>query len=139
MFNTKRMQRRSRWKLRFLLWGFSAVLLVSIIGCGKDASHPHANNYGHDGYLGLSNSNPNLPNSFSYLNIKSDGKMVRQVLEPVQGIKHLGLNFNGADLYVNVKADPSMSDENVRLLGEKVHKIVQFNMPRYHVHVTAKK
>ncbi|MFD1957074.1 hypothetical protein ACFSL6_23625 [Paenibacillus thailandensis] len=136
MSNTKRMRRQQRWKLRIFMWGFAAVaLLAALAGCGNDTTPRHTQSYGHDGYLGASNSNPNLPNRYSYLNYGSDGKFVRQVLEPIDGIRDVRLSFNGGRLDVDVIAEPSVPDQELERLRAQVHKVVQFNMPRYDVHV----
>lgn len=133
----KRLQRKGRWKLRLALWGFAVMIMAGVLGCGNDTTPRNVKTYGHDGYMGASNSNPNLPNRYSYLNIGTDSRMVRQVLEPVQGIRRVRTNINGEDLVVRLTFDPGLSESDRLALEQKAQSIVQYNMPRYHVRVVA--
>jgi hypothetical protein len=140
---TKRMLRR---KLRVLFMGFAvpALIVVSLSGCAADGiNNGHRSNnqkvetYGHDGYMGYSNSNPNLPNNLTFLNYDSDRKFIGQVLQPIDGIKDSRVSFNGENLNVHITADSKLTNEQIQALEAKAQKAVQFNMPRYHVKVTA--
>lgn len=139
----RRLKRQARWKLRVLMLGFfAAAIALTLSACGNNGTssrYPTANSYGHDGYLGLTNSNPNLPNRVTYLNMNTDSKLVQQVLAPIKGIQHVRLNFNGNKLHVDVTAEPSVSAEDMVRLQAQVLKVVQFNMPRYDVDVKVSK
>lgn len=117
------------------------LLAMTISGCGNGRSKQEnrLKTYGHDGYMGYSNSNPNLPNRYQYLNYNADGKFIEQVLKPISGIEHTQIYFNGTDLHVNVKANKALSDVQVEELRAKAQSVVQYNMPRYKVHVEAKR
>lgn len=137
-------KRRIRRKMRVLFLGFSCFLVFAMLclsGCGRNTDSNYNTNqaktYGHDGYLGYSNSNPNIPNNHTYLNYRSDGKFVGEVLSRLDGIKHNQLHFNGEHLRVNIKVDPNLSDAEVQELESKAQKLVQENMPRYEVKVKA--
>ncbi|MFX3634679.1 MAG: hypothetical protein ACE3L7_17265 [Candidatus Pristimantibacillus sp.] len=136
-----------RWvrrKMRVLFLGLACFLVFSMFtlsGCGRNTDSNYnakqAKTYGHDGYLGYSNSNPNIPNNHTYLNYKSDGKFVGEVLSRLDGIKHNQLHFNGEHLRVDIKVDPSLTDTEMQELQQKAQKLVQENMPRYEVKVKA--
>ncbi len=126
----------SRFAVFMLL---TAAFVFMVAGCGNSKQENRLKTYGHDGYMGYSNSNPNLPNRYQYLNYDADGKMVEQVLEPLTGIEHTQIYFNGTALHVNIKVNKSLSDTQAEQLLAKAQSVVQYNMPRYDVHVEAKK
>jgi hypothetical protein len=117
----------------------TAAFVFMVAGCGNSKQENRLKTYGHDGYMGYSNSNPNLPNRYQYLNYDADGKMVEQVLEPLTGIERTQIYFNGTALHVNIKVNKSLSDAEAEQLLAKAQSVVQYNMPRYDVHVEAKK
>ncbi|GGG86717.1 hypothetical protein [Paenibacillus radicis (ex Gao et al. 2016)] len=112
-----------------------AVLALCLSGCASNPSTRQAKTYGHDGYMGYSNSNPNIPNNFSYLNYKSDGKFAGDVLKQLKddGVKSNQLYFNGEYLRVLLHVDSRLSDAEVDRLRQKAQNLVQYNMPRYKV------
>ncbi|WP_424769114.1 hypothetical protein [Paenibacillus sp. sgz302251] len=122
------------------LWLFLMIVCISLLtgGCG-DRDDDKVNTYGQDGYMGYSNSNPNLPGRHMALTYEKDGNMVKQVLEPLDGIERTQVVFKGADLYVNLRVNKKLSDSEVDHIRTKAQSIVQYNMPRYHVYVAIKK
>ncbi|HZG76662.1 MAG TPA: hypothetical protein VEZ72_12500, partial [Paenibacillus sp.] len=56
----------------------TALLLLS--GCGNEPHHMEANRYAEDGYLGMSNSNPNFRTNPSHHNYTKDRQLMRQAL-----------------------------------------------------------
>ncbi|CAM4521322.1 hypothetical protein FHS16_006070 [Paenibacillus endophyticus] len=114
------------------------LLAITLTACGS-SKQDKMKTYGHDGYMGYSNSNPNLPNRLQYLNYNADGDMIEQVLKPINGIEHTRIYFNGTDLHVNLDVASSLSDGQVEQLRAKAQSVVQHNMPRYNVHVEAKR
>lgn len=125
-----------RWKLiSVALLCFFALIAG---GCGQ-TNYEHTKTYSHDGYMGYSNSNPNLPGRYMSLNYEADGNMVEQVLKPINGIERTQVYFNGTDMHVNLQVNKNLSDAEVEQLREKAQAVVQNNMPRYHVHVETKR
>ncbi|MCM3631595.1 hypothetical protein M3194_30320 [Paenibacillus glycanilyticus] len=134
---TKKMLRR---KLRLIFMGFAipALIIGSLAGCaanGHRTNDQKSETYGHDGYMGYSNSNPNLPNKLTFLNYDSDRKLIGQVLQPIEGIKNSRVSFNGEELNVRITANSKLTDAEVGALQAKAQQVVQYNMPRYHVNV----
>jgi hypothetical protein len=121
----------------FLL--LAAALVIPLTGCGNSKQENRLRTYGHDGYMGYSNSNPNLPNRYQYLNYDADGKLIDQVLAPLSGIEHSQIYFNGTALHVTLKVNSSLSDVQTEQLRAKAQSVVQYNMPRYDVHVKVKR
>lgn len=130
---------KRKWKRRMMWISFAviALLALSLGGCGskEQIKAKQVKTYGHDGYMGYSNSNPNIPNGFSYLNYESDGKFAGEVLKGIDGIKSSRLSFNGQYLRVYATVDPTITNEEMKQLQKKTQDIVQYNMPRYHVKV----
>ncbi|MFF2094200.1 hypothetical protein [Paenibacillus sp. NPDC058174] len=112
-----------------------AALAVCLSGCASNPSTRQPKTYGHDGYMGYSNSNPNIPNNFSYLNYKSDGKFAGEVLNKLKGdgVKSHQLYFNGEYLRVLLNVDSRLTNAEVDQLRQKAQNLVQYNMPRYKV------
>jgi hypothetical protein len=115
------------------------ALAITLSGCGNSKQENRLKTYGHDGYMGYSNSNPNLPNRYEYLNYNADGNFIEQVLKPIPGIERTNIYFNGTDLHVNLNAKNDLSDGQVEQLRAKAQSVVQYNMPRYNVHVEVKR
>lgn len=121
-----------KW-LALCLIGAALLLGAGCSGAGPDETK----SYGHDGYMGYSNSNPNLMNRNTTLLYEKDTRMIEQVLEPVAGIRSTRVSFNGSELHVAIQADSELTDAQVENLRERAQTIVQTNMPRYEVHVKA--
>ncbi|MFF2484209.1 hypothetical protein [Paenibacillus sp. NPDC058071] len=126
-------------KIKTLLLGLalaSAVVLpLSLAGCSSNPSTRQVKTYGHDGYMGYSNSNPNIPNNFSYLNYKSDGRFAGQVLNQLksEGVAGNSLHFNGEHLRADLTLSGNLTEEQAEELRLKAEKVLQYNMPRYKV------
>ncbi|EFM09589.1 conserved hypothetical protein [Paenibacillus curdlanolyticus YK9] len=126
---------------RYLLF---STLMISIAitgsgcggGSGKYDNKMKVQNYGHDGYMGLTNTNPNLPNSPNSLTIKSDTDFVGEKLRGLKGIQRSRVTIDGSSMHVRIDPDPSLNAAQRARLQSEATAIVQKNMPRYDVHVT---
>ncbi|MBP3965945.1 hypothetical protein [Paenibacillus lignilyticus] len=123
-------------KKHLLLSALTLMTAISLSACGnnKDATNNYnSNSYGHDGYMGLSNSNPHLPNrNGQFLNYDSDGEFAQRQLKQVSGIERTNIMFQGPEMYVNIKAKPGVDKEKLRV---KALAVLRDNFPRYKVHV----
>lgn len=124
------------WKL--ISGAFLCFLALIAGGCANN-DYEHTKTYSHDGYMGYTNSNPNMPGRYMSLNYEADGNMVKQVLEPIEGIERTQVIFNGTAMLVNLRVNKNLSDEEVEKIGMKAQSVVQYNMPRYHVRVEMKR
>ncbi|KQO06268.1 hypothetical protein [Paenibacillus sp. Leaf72] len=118
-----------------LLAGVLLLAASSAAGCGQPDHKQQMQSYGHDGYMGLSNSNPNIPNKHSYLNYGSDGKFVGELIKKMDGVQKSWIHFNGEHLVVHLTVKPGMSDAQMKQLQHKAEETLQYNMPRYEVRV----
>lgn len=109
-------------------------LALSACGVTRDSSNNmNAKSYGQDGYMGLSNSNPRIPNrNGSFLNYGLDGDFVERKLKELGGIEKYNLRFRGPNLYVTLTPAPGVDEVQLR---EMAFTVLSSNMPRYTVHV----
>lgn len=120
---------------RLLLGALALTAAISLAGCGnKDATNNYnAKSYGHDGYMGLSNSNPHLPNrNGEFSNQNTDGDFAQSKLKQVPGVAKATILFRAPDMYVTVTPKKGFNSAQVK---EKALSVLRFNMPRYKVHV----
>ncbi|MDQ6420257.1 hypothetical protein RB620_12495 [Paenibacillus sp. LHD-117] len=136
---TKRYRKDNGIKRPLHKWMLTGLVgAAMLLGSGCAGAEPgEARSYGHDGYMGYSNSNPNLMNRNTTLLYEKDTRLIERVLEPVAGIRSTQVSFNGSELHVNLKADRDMTDAQLENLRARAQSIVQTNMPRYEVHVKA--
>ncbi|RJX37425.1 hypothetical protein D3P09_24075 [Paenibacillus pinisoli] len=121
---------RRMWKL---LWIglFGAVVMLS--GCARDAAEK-ARTYHNDGYLGYSNTNPNLLNRSGTL-YEKDIQFIGELLQQVKGIRKTEVGFNGDDANVTLRLESGLSDAERNRIRAEAQNILQANFPRYDVHV----
>ncbi|MFD0960689.1 hypothetical protein [Paenibacillus chungangensis] len=129
------MQHLSRWLRKSMLIAVVLFAAIHFAGCSSE-SKQEMKSYGHDGYMGFSNSNPNTVNRYSSLSYQKDVELIRQVLMPMQGISRTDIRFNGNNVHVTVVAKKSMNRKQMKRLEAKAKSIVQENMPLYDVHLT---
>lgn len=121
--------------MRLALGAVALTAAITMTGCGnKDATnHYNSNSYGHDGYMGLSNSNPHLPNrNGQFLNQDSDGDFAQRKLKEIPGLEKATITFQAPDMYVAVTPKKGYASADVKA---KALSVLKFNMPRYVVHV----
>ncbi|MBM7567664.1 hypothetical protein [Paenibacillus sacheonensis] len=120
---------------RVLLGTLALAAAISLTACGnKDATNNYnSKSYGHDGYMGLSNSNPHLPNrNGEFLNQDTDGDFAQSKLKQIPGVDKASIVFRAPDMFVTVT--PRKGFDSARVKAEALT-VLQFNMPRYNVHV----
>ncbi|MCQ6563941.1 hypothetical protein [Paenibacillus mendelii] len=117
----------------------AVIAIVMAMGAGACSNNdtsgnkPSTKSYGHDGYMGLSNSNPHLFNkNGSYLNYGEDGEFAKKKLKEINGIANMNIMFQGPNLYVTLKPASGVDDLQLR---QKALSVLRYNMPRYIVHV----
>ena len=112
-------------------------LLVAVIGCGTPQQKEEARtkSYGHDGYMGLSNSNPGLPKNSSYFSYSSDLTFMQEKLSELGGIQHAAFRIQDPDIYVTLTVSPELSENEAAALIERAHRMLKDNMPRYVIHM----
>ncbi|MHA7967564.1 hypothetical protein ACX93W_25910 [Paenibacillus sp. CAU 1782] len=117
----------------------ASVLVLGIVmalggGCSGE-SREESRSYGHDGYMGYSNSNPNTINRHSTRSYGEDTALIRQVLEPFQGIKDVKISFSGSRVLVTLTPGEGLTPEARARLTQHALETVKYNMPDYKVNV----
>lgn len=131
------MSRKTAWL------AVSALLpLLLAAACGGNggpndsSSKSNANAYDNDGYLGITNTNPNLQTGPSYHTYQVDTDMMRQAVGKIGGVRHVRIVTNGANANVELTVDRNASDlERIR---EEALKALQHEVPRYNFKVTVR-
>ncbi|RIX51295.1 hypothetical protein D3P08_17675 [Paenibacillus nanensis] len=126
---------RRMWRL---LWigVYGSLLLLLVSGCGQNADG-QARVYRNDGYMGLTNTNPNLLNR-SGTSYDFDMEMVGQLLKPIRGIENTQVGFNGDEMNVTLRVSRSLTDKERKAMLAEAQSLLQSNFPRYDVHVKVK-
>lgn len=131
-FNKGHRKNRRMWRLLWIgLFGSALLLLMS--GCGQNASD-RAKSYRNDGYMGLTNTNPNLLNRSGTL-YDQDMEMVGQLLKPIRGIENTAVGFNGDEMNVTLRVNRELTDKERKAMRAEAQSLLQSNFPRYDVHV----
>ncbi|EXX85991.1 hypothetical protein BG53_06740 [Paenibacillus darwinianus] len=137
MFGMWRLKRRRKW-YRVLLPALLALMLaVLLAGCGARESE-RLKSYGNDGYMGLSNANPNLPRTGSAWSYRNDGELVKQLLRPMRGVSGSRVRFDANLMQVTLFVDGALSREETARLTAKARSVLASNFPRYEVKVTSR-
>lgn len=138
---SRRMRLRKR-RLRMLLSGMllpgllSALLLTGCATGDRDTKEP--NYYGNDGYMGLSNTNPNLPRTGSAWSYEEDREFVEKLLRPLNGIERTRVTMtDDAAMNVTLEVDSALSREETSRLVSRAERLLKENFPRYRVSVAA--
>lgn len=112
------------------LWLMLALVLLAV-GCGNPNSK--IKSYGNDGYLGMSNSNPNLYSNPNYNRYSNDTRMIHQALENVDGIHDATVRINGPYAMVTIYVDHFMDENERKRVHAEAYELVRNMVPRYHV------
>jgi len=115
------------------------AVFVLLAGCGggsgKYDNRMKVQHYGHDGYMGLTNTNPSLPTSPHSLTIKSDTDFVDQKLRTIRGVDHTRVVVDGSKMTVTIYPVPGLSAIERSGVKNQAIAMVRYNMPRYDVDV----
>jgi len=137
MFIRLRLRKR---RLRFLLPGVLLAAAIAATGCGnadRDADDP-TDYYGNDGYMGTSNTNPNLPLTGTAWSYRRDNAFASQLLRGMKGIRDIRITrTGGSQMHVHLKIDKSLSREEAAQLAARAEAVLKENFPRYRVTVDA--
>ncbi|HZG78292.1 MAG TPA: hypothetical protein VEZ72_20740 [Paenibacillus sp.] len=106
----------------------TALLLLS--GCGNEPHHMDANRYAEDGYLGMSNSNPNFRTNPSHHNYTKDRQLMRQALREMDLDKRSSILMSGTNVTVTIHMD-DITPEEAAAIRSDAYLLLKGNAPRY--------
>jgi hypothetical protein len=116
---------------------FSIIAMV-FVSCGQDTDRrQNTKQYADDGYLGMSNSNPNIPLNPSYHHYNNDIHLMRGVLKRIPEVKDATITIQGPHAYVALVLPDTLAPEDVRRIEDQAYSLLSFNMQRYDIHVTS--
>jgi len=128
----------SRVTKLFLCAAAGLMALSAVTACNKSSSGARqVQPYTNDGYLGLSSSNPNLPNGGSYHNYTRDTKMMEDILKQIPEVLRNRIVLNGSNAYVKLTLKGNPDAAETRRIESHARKLLMDNMPRYTVYLTS--
>jgi hypothetical protein len=107
---------------------FAAVMLLA--GCGG-AERNMESHYTQDGYMGLSNSNPNLRTNPTHHNYRKDRQLMRQALREMGLDKQSSIVINGPEVTVTIDLQEDVSSEEKEAIRADAYAMLKGNNPRY--------
>jgi len=126
----------NRFSLKLLIAVLLLSLSVTMMSACSRETELQKQSYRQDGFQGYSNSNPNLINRHSTLSYQQSIDFIHELLAPLQGIKKQELKFVGSKIYLKLRVDKAMSEENKRKLQNDTQSTLKMNFPEYDVHVS---
>lgn len=121
-----------------IMFCLSATFIAACNTTGTGQSQ-NSKSYGNDGYLGITNANPNLQTSPTYHTYRNDVKVMAATLRTVPGVKDARVTFNGDRAHVKIIVDEGLSPEEARFIENAAYNALLPQVPRYHVKVTSNK
>lgn len=98
---------------------------------------PNVNNrgrYEEDGYLGLTNANPQLYLGRNNLpTYQDDAVRITSAVRQMQGVRNAYTVVSAGHAIVYYQASPRLAEQDRLELGENIRQQIQFMMPRYQV------
>ncbi|HZG56876.1 hypothetical protein [Paenibacillus sp.] len=113
---------------RFPIAGLVALLLLS--GCGSEPRQMEANRYADDGYMGMSNSNPNFRMNPTHHNYTKDRQLMRQALREMDLDKRSTILISGAVATVTIHLE-DLTPQEAAAIRSDAYLLLKGNVPRY--------
>jgi len=114
-------------------WLICAMILMlglAMAACGRDADN-RSEPYPEDGYLGLSQTNPNLLPNSTGRTYYADSQVIKRTLMSIDGIQQVSSFANGPHVFVYLTLEEELSDEEKDQIRRKAEKALSFNNPRF--------
>jgi hypothetical protein len=109
-----------------------AILTTAFVssGCGSEPNQMDANRYAEDGYLGMSNSNPNFRMNRAHHNYSKDRQLMRQALREMDLDKRSTIFVSGPEVTVTIHMD-DLSPAEKQAIRSDAYVLLKGNVPRY--------
>ena len=115
-----------------------SLILVSFIttvalltACAKNDSDEHAKTYDRDGYMGLTNSNPNIPTNPTYTDYNDDVIMMKKAVNRVPGVRDSQFFIRGGTVVVKLRMQPGFSRKQSERAKKQAYEQLTYMLPRY--------
>lgn len=106
----------------------SCLLLLITLFFGCTAQE---NSYEQDGYLGMTNTFPNLNTNAGHHNYRVDSELMKSILQNNHKISDSSILINGANAYIRIKISSTLSKAEQEKLADDVIQELSFQVPRY--------
>jgi len=108
------------------------VLATSLLaGCGSEQRQLEGNRYADDGYLGMSNTNPNMRMNATHHNYNKDRQLMRQALREMDLDKQSTIFMNGTQVTVTIHMDEDLDPSEAAAIRSDAYLLLKGNVPRY--------
>ncbi|MDQ1910980.1 hypothetical protein RAC89_11010 [Paenibacillus sp. GD4] len=112
------------------------ALSAGLVGCGARSDNgSRMQSYPQDGYLGITDVNPNHPLSPTYHHYQDDLAMIDRTARQVSGVTGVSIQADGLDARVRISVLTTDRAEAERIRAEVYQRIIE-NVPRYNLEVT---
>lgn len=123
--------------LRLVAAALLPVLLAAACGTAGGGT-TRMKSYGNDGYLGITNTNPNLQTGPSYHTYQVDTDMMRGAVVPIPGVRKVRITTHGTNATVRITAPQGASDGELERIQSEALQALQHAVPRYDFKVTVR-
>lgn len=106
------------------------VLSAAMAGCGSQPNQMDGNRYAEDGYMGMSNSNPNFRMNPTHHNYTKDRQLMRQALREMDLDKRSTIFVSGPEVTVTIHMD-DLTPEEEEAIRSDAYLLLKGNAPRY--------
>jgi hypothetical protein len=113
--------------LTFALSVLAAMLFTT--GCGSSEQNVKSY-YTQDGYMGISNSNPNMRSSPAHHTYTKDRQLMRQALREMGLDKQSNIVINGPDVTITIDA-PGVTPAQANAIRSDAYSMLKGHNPRY--------
>jgi hypothetical protein len=120
----------------------AAVLIGSLFissACQKQdkASGPNGvNAYSKDGYLGITDANPNMPTSPTYHTYSDDVQMMKSAIRQIPQVRSSSVTLNGPVAIVKLNVPQHISETEREKIRQEALSRLTMMMPRYSFQVS---
>jgi len=112
----------------------AALIIASMLaaaGCGSQPHPMEGNRYADDGYMGLSNSNPNFRTNPDHYTYSKDRQLMRQALREMGLDKQATIWMAGPHATVTLHLGETVSPEEAAAIRSDAYALLKGNVPRY--------
>lgn len=114
------------------VWAVAAAIGLTAAGCSNiEDNQPEANAYTEDGYLGVSNSNPNLRTNPAHHNYRRDRQLMRQALREMDLERGSRITINGGEAVVLIQVEDGRTPQEKSAIRSDAYLLLKGNVPRY--------
>lgn len=128
---------RARFYVKGLALLLTALLAAAMLmsGCSVREGQ-NQQGYGDDGYLGLSNSNPNLHTHSTHYHYDDDFRLVREALASFTEIRDMRITINGGILRVRLKLVEGLNQSRAEDIEFQARDALEQQLPRYKLKIS---